>query len=142
MKRLAVAVLSIALLGGAAAQSFADVAADREALMKEIGRTMKSLSEIAKGATPFDAATVKAGGETISANLTKFGTLFDAGTEGASKQARPEIWSDRAGFDAAREEAIKAATALAAADEAGLKAALGAMGGTCKTCHQKYRLAD
>lgn len=142
MKRLAAAVLSIVVLGGVAAQSFADVADDREALMKEIGRTIKSLSEIAKGAAPYDAATVKAGGELIQANLTKFGTLFDAGTEGASKTSRPEIWSDRAGFDAARENAIKAAAALAAADAAGLKAALGAMGGTCKACHEKYRLAD
>ena len=144
MKRLAAAMLSLALLGGAAATAYAvDVDAQRESIMKEMGKTMKGLAAIAKGQAPFDANSVKAGGELIVKDLETFGTLFDPGTEtNASEGPAPEIWTDRAGFDAARNNAITAAQKLAMADEAGFGDALKELGGTCAACHKKYRLSN
>ena len=58
-------------------------------------------------------------------------------------EAKLEIWSDRAGFDAATMSYVKAKEELkATADEAAFKAAFPALGGTCKACHEKYREAD
>lgn len=137
---LAGSIALFALAGAAAAAGLGD---EREATMKDIGKSMKALAEIQKGATAFDAATVKPLGEKIAADLEKFKGLFPAGSETADNKASPDIWKDPAGFEAARSKAADAATALAAVtDAAAFKTAFTDLGGACKNCHTKYRLAD
>lgn len=70
-------------------------------------------------------------------------TMFPEGTQLASSRALPAIWTDRAGFDA-RAAAFQSATAsLAAAAQAGDKAAFAAAykatGESCGSCHDAYR---
>ena len=69
---------------------------------------------------------------------------FENQTTGDSR-ARPAIWTDRAGFEAAAEEFQKAAMATAEASKNGpdaVKATLGDLFDTCKACHKKYRAKD
>ena len=71
--------------------------------------------------------------------------LFPAGTEtGGETKAKPEIWSDRAGFEKAAAnfgEAAKALQARAEADDKpGFASAFDAMGKTCGACHRAYRV--
>ena len=70
-------------------------------------------------------------------------TMFPEGTQLASSRALPAVWTDRAGFDA-KAAAFQTATAnLAAASQAGDKAAFAAaykaVGESCGSCHDSYR---
>lgn len=142
MKKFSVcAVLTLCLLGLSGAIAQADVAAEREKTMKEVGASMKALAEIAKGA-PYDAALVKKNASSMAANFEIFGSLFEAGTETASKSSSPEIWTDRAGFEKVRQDAMAAATALADSDEAGFKDAFQSVAASCKSCHSKFRISN
>lgn len=70
--------------------------------------------------------------------------MFPAGTEsGHGTKAKPEVWSDRAGFQAAAAKLSDAADKLAgfadANDKAGFATQFQALGGTCGGCHRAYR---
>ena len=139
------AVASFAVAGVVLGASLAVVAADafqeRHMAMEAVGEAMKPLGAMAKKAAPFDAAVVKAGATTIADNIKKAQGLFPAGSGGGTSRAKPEIWTDAAGFEKGMKDAHAAAVALQAVkDEAAFGPALGALGQTCKSCHDKYRL--
>ena len=139
----AVASLVVALsVGGAAAIVIAaDAYQDRHMAMETVGDAMKSLGAIAKKQAPFDAAVVKANATTIADHLKVAQGLFPAGSGGGESLAKPEIWTDPAGFEKKMKDAQAAAVALkSVSDEAAYGPALGALGSTCKGCHDKYRL--
>ena len=143
ISKQAVASLVVALsVGGAAvAVIAADAFHDRHMAMEAVGDAMKSLGAIAKKQAPFDAAVVKASATTIADNLKKAQGLFPAGSGGGESRAKPEIWSDAAGFEKGMKDAQAAAVALqSVSDEAAYGPALGALGGNCKSCHDKYRI--
>lgn len=115
----------------------------RQKAMEAVGDAMKSLSGIAKKEAPFDAAVVRKNAESIVANLETARKAFPAGSEKGDVQtwAKASIWSDGAGFAAAMKTSHEAATAMAAVkEEAALGPALKALGGSCKGCHETYRL--
>jgi len=121
---------------------FADAVDDRQATMKAVGKAIGKLAAIAKGEAPFDAGVVKENASTIATKLEAYKDMFPEGSQKGAKEtwAKPEAWTDRAGFEAARMKAHDAALALAAVtDESKFGAALGALGNGCKGCHEKYR---
>jgi len=69
--------------------------------------------------------------------------MFPAGTDVGPTAARPDVWSDRAGFEAAAAAYGRAAGQLAAAADAGDRAAFQArwteVRGTCGACHDNYK---
>jgi cytochrome c556 len=71
-------------------------------------------------------------------------SLFPAGSEAAGSRARPELWSDRAGFEKAVATYAEATAGLQAAAEANDKAAFAAAWEStrqaCGGCHQLYRV--
>lgn len=142
MRKFLLAFSAIALTFGAA---HADPIAEREALMKERGRTIGALAKMAKGETPFDAAATMAALQTLSANAEKgldVDALWPAGSQGDS-EASPKIWEDSAAFKAEAEKykaAVDGAVAAAPADVAALQASVGAIGKECGACHEVYRL--
>jgi cytochrome c556 len=143
ISKQAVASLVVALsVGGAAAIVIAaDAYQDRHMAMETVGDAMKSLGAIAKKEAPFDAAVVKSNATTIADNLKTASALFTAGSGGGESRAKPEIWTDAAGFEKGMKDAQAAAVALqSVSDEAAYGPALGALGSTCKSCHDKYRL--
>jgi cytochrome c556 len=85
----------------------------------------------------------------IAGYADKLPTWFPAGTAmgGPIKTgAKPEIWTDKAGFAKAAGDfsvAAKNFNAVAAGNDLGATAkAMGALGGTCKACHDKFRAKD
>ena len=143
ISKQAVASLVVALSLGAAAAVViaADAYQERHMAMEAVGDAMKSLGAIAKKQAPFDAAVVKANATTIADHLKMAQGLFPAGSGGGESRAKPEVWSDAAGFEKGMKDAQAAAVALqSVSDEAGFGPALGALGSTCKSCHDKYRL--
>jgi cytochrome c556 len=134
-------VVAVVVGGAAVAVIAADALHDRHMAMEAVGDAMKPLGAMAKKAAPFDAAVVKASATTIADNLKKAQGLFPAGSGGGESRAKAEIWTDAAGFEKGMKDGYAAAVALqSVSDEAAFGPALGALGGNCKSCHDKYRI--
>lgn len=119
--------------------SLAAISDDRQAVMKDVLANIKALTAIAKSGQ-FDAAEVNKRASAVAADLEKFKDLFPAGSEKADDKALPPIWTDRAGFEAARNKARDAAINLASSkDLDSFKAAFQTLGAGCKNCHDTYR---
>jgi cytochrome c556 len=122
--------------------ALADPITDRQAAMKNVGKAMGALAAIAKKEAPFDAAVVKQNATAIADNVKIAKELFPDGSQTGDKEtwAKPEIWANMDDFKAKAGKAEEAAMAMAAVtDEANFGAALGALGGACKACHENYR---
>ncbi len=116
---------------------------ERQEAMKAVGGGIKVLVGMAKGEIDFDAAKVKKAALTIKANLNASKTMFPDGTgpdSGKKTRAMDEIWLDTEGFQSALKTAISAADGMAGVTKkADLMPALGKLGGSCKSCHEKFR---
>ncbi|MDP6707428.1 MAG: cytochrome c [Alphaproteobacteria bacterium] len=137
---LAVAVLAITTFAtGAMAES---VQENRIKTMKLIVQNFKPLGAVAKGKAPYTMALV--GNAEAMVQLSKgILTHFPEGSADSKSRAKPEIWSDWAGFQKAA-AAFEAATpglvvAAKSGDQAKIGAAVGAVGKTCGGCHKPYR---
>ena len=119
----------------------AQVAKERVDLMKGLWRGYyRDMSEAAKGVGDPKAVAVKA--TEGAAQIKKFGTLFPVGSgrEGAPEtRAKPEIWTQRAEFDAAIDKLVVETVAFGKAAEAGnadgVKAAWPKVAEACGACH-------
>lgn len=133
--------LSVATAGGLALAQ-ADVIKARQEGMKAQGAAMAAIKKVVDENGP--AANAVAPAETIAATSGKVPALFPAGSDkGAETWAKPEIWANKADFDAKAMGAKAAAEKLAASAKAGnmdaVKADFAALGGTCGACHRPYR---
>lgn len=124
------------------------IAAYRQAEMMAIAKTFKAMSMIAKGEVLRPQGEFIGHAESLHNLSLDFVSQYPAGTaHGQAKtEARPEIWTDAAGFAAAA-AAFETATAqvLAAAkisDNEAVKAGMGAIGQSCGGCHEKFRVED
>lgn len=137
-------IATASVAGSHSAADLNPAVAARHYQMQMIGYSIGILGAVAKGEMEYDAAMVSSAAKNLS-NLAKLdgATLWVAGTEqGAAKgsRAKAEIWSDPAGFAAGFEKLATASAALIdAADAGAVGAGMGAIGGSCKDCHQSYR---
>jgi cytochrome c556 len=113
MKKFIIAVSAIAFATTAA---FADVIADRKAVMKENGKQVGVLVKMVQGEADFDAAAVMAALTRLNENVQAIDVAasFPPGSDKGDTTASPKIWEDMAGFQAAVDK-FKAVTAEAAA---------------------------
>ncbi len=122
----------------------ADLVEQRQARMKALGGAMKTLSTFSKGeAEAADAA--KAGGVLAAAGRAMpgwwpRGTAIGVG----DSEAKPVIWTDAAGFGqrmaAFRTASVQMDAAARTGDAAQVGAAMRAVGGSCKGCHDAFRI--
>ncbi len=116
----------------------------RQSALALIGWYFSPLGAVAKGERPFNKdEAVRA-----TSNLVVLSKMpwegFVAGTENVGNtKAKPEVWSKPAEFKKAGEnmqaEVAKLAQLANAGDEAGFKKQFGAVGGSCKACHDDFR---
>lgn len=121
---------------------------ERRTAMRMIGGNMKIIAGYAKAGkgTPADVA---AAANKIAGLAASVPGLFPAGTDVTAylgtTRAKPEIWSDMAGYKKSAGDLENAARDLAkvasaaGADQKSVGMALGAVGKTCGTCHKAYR---
>ena len=146
-----VLALGVGIIGagaGLAAGSADDMINARQAEMKVNVKAIKTLLAMVQGGTPFDAAAVQAAAKSISDAQAEgvakdvWNASYQTGTA-VKSNAKPEVWSDAAGFAAAWKNLDTAVAAVGASkDEASLKAAFPKLGAACKSCHETYRAAD
>ena len=117
----------------------------RQNLMKAVGGHISNVALLVKGQVDFSGGLVT-DSQAIVDLLKNAGIAFPEGTAEGKTKAKPEIWQDRAKFDAALEDTIGKAEALAMAaaggDMAAVGAALGALGKSCGACHKSFRIKD
>ncbi len=141
MRKLSILLVSGALLSplwmSSASAQFAkpeDAIKYRQSAFVVMASQFGRMQSTVKGQVPYDAAA------TLS---TLPWGAFGPGTQGKSN-AKPEVWSDAAGFKAAQTKFEGAVVKLSAAADSGdldkLRAAFGDVGASCKACHDAYRV--
>lgn len=130
----AAALLCLSSLGATAG-----VIEDRKANFKANNASMKVIAG-ALSSGDFDTITAQA--QKIADWARVMPVYFPEGS-GDGTSARPEIWTDFAGFKTAAEANYNAAqtliTVAANQDADAARAALQAIGASCKSCHQKFK---
>lgn len=138
----AVAVLIASGATGAWAQSPAQMVDQRQEIMKALfPQYYKDISAVVRGQST-DLANAAAKAEQASAELKKAAALFPSGTgrDAVPKsRAKPEIWTQRADFEAALTKLIADTDGVAAAAKSGnldgVKAQWLKVAESCGGCH-------
>jgi len=121
-----------------------DLVKQRKAGMTMIAKYFGQIGAMVQGKAPYNADVVARNGGYLEVLAKLPWDGFQASTEGVKEtRAKPETYRDMAKFNE-RAEAMQAAMAkLAAAaksrDEGAVKAAFGAVGKSCKGCHDDFR---
>lgn len=149
MKRLALAaaaaVIGLVAAGPAAAQfqKPEDAIKYRKAAFTVMASHFGRVSAMANGKVPFDAAAVQANAEIVTAMSKLPYPAFIEGTSSGDTKAKPEIWTEQDKFKAAagkmQEEVVKLNAAAKTGNIDQIKAAVGDVGKSCKSCHDSYR---
>ncbi|MBT3370066.1 MAG: cytochrome c [Rhodospirillaceae bacterium] len=133
--------IGAAMAGPAAAEMSA--AMQRQAAMKAIGGHMKALGAVAKRKAAYSVA-IPVHAQAIHDAALTMGLLFPDGSGGAGTRAKPEIWTDAAGFSAKIDALAAVTPTLVAAAKTGDAGAIGGalkiVGKYCGGCHKPYRV--
>ena len=136
--------LVLSLPAAAQFQKPEDAIKYRQGAFTVMANHLGRIGAMTSGRAPFDAQ-VAAETAALVATLAKlpFTACGEGTDEGLPSRAKPEIWKDAAKFKAASEKMATEIGKLDAAAKAGnldaLKAAMGAVGGSCKACHDDFR---
>jgi cytochrome c556 len=116
----------------------------REAGMTLISSHFGRMAPVMRDQQPYDKAAIKANVDTLKMLATLPWAGFASNAPGGD--ALPKIWSDAAGFKQQQDKFTGNIAKLSAAADAGdlaqLKVAFGAVGESCKSCHNAYRNQD
>jgi cytochrome c556 len=115
----------------------------RQSAMYLQNNHMSRLFAMANGQVPFDAKVASEQIEIVSMlNRLQFAAFIE-GSDKGNTRAKPEIWTEKDKFAAAIAKSQEDVLKLAAAGKTGnleqIKAAAGAVGQSCKACHDAYQ---
>ena len=152
MKRFAPTLLmtGAALLGTAialpAAAQFAkpeDAIKYRKAAMSVMGAHVGRIFAMANGKVPFDAKAVADNAEMAAAMSKWQFSGFVPGSDKGETKAEPKVWTEMDKFrekaDKSQDDLVKLNAAAKTGNIDAIKAAVGAVGQSCKGCHDTYR---
>lgn len=139
-----IAGLVTALPAAAQFQKPEDAIKYRQSAFTVMANHLGRVGAMAQGRVPFDAKVAADNTAIVVAMSTLPFTAFGDGTDkGMPNRAKPEIWRESAKFKAAADKMAEEVKKLDAAARAGsldaVKAAMGAVGGSCKACHDDFR---
>jgi cytochrome c556 len=141
MKSWILAGVAIATMGTASMAFAQDVITQRREGMRAEGRQMEAIKSVldARG----DTRPLVERADIIAGFYQNLQALYPAGSGSGDTRALPTIWSDPAGFEAARTNILTALATLrsaaASGDVAATSAAFNQVGGGCVACHRAYR---
>jgi Cytochrome c556 len=116
----------------------------RKAVYQVIAWNFGPMGAMAQGKLPYDAKEFALRAERVAAVAPLLAEAYPAETKDvANSKLKPQMWDNRADFDAKLKDMVDRSAALAAASKTGdfakAKAAFFETGNTCKGCHDKYR---
>ncbi|MBU3550763.1 cytochrome c [Polynucleobacter sp. MWH-Berg-3C6] len=113
----------------------------RQSAFTVMANSFSKIGAIVKGEAPYNKDEVAKNAAVVAMISTLPWQAFGPGTEGGKAQS--DIWSDNAKFKAASDKMQLAAIDLNKAAQSGdldsIKKAFGAVGTTCKGCHDDFR---
>jgi cytochrome c556 len=117
----------------------------RQSAYTILGAQMGIMGAMASGRAPYDAKAFQTAADRAAVLASIAAESFPAGSDtGAPTKAKPEIWAQQAEFQKLMKDLTDRSTALAQAARSNnldtIKPAVGALGGSCKACHDKYKL--
>ena len=135
--------LATALPAAAQFQKPEDAIKYRQSAMAIQGTHLGRVFAMANGRVPFDAKVAAEQIEIVAMiNKLQFAAFVEGSDKGNTK-SKPEIWTDKDKFAAAVSKSQDDVLKLAAAGKSGnldqIKTAVGAVGQSCKGCHDAYR---
>ena len=143
-------ILVIGAVGGSAkaAVNAQDAVKARVDHFKTMGRAFKTIRD-GMGNPALDSKMIAAQATIIRDTSTGIVSWFPAGSGPAPSvktDAKPEIWSDAAGFGKAAQklqaESAKLVTIANTGSADAIRAQVRATGGSCKGCHDTYRVPE
>jgi cytochrome c556 len=142
----AAAGVSIALPAFAQSNGFAridDAIKYRQSALVLQNYHLGRLAAMVNGRIPFDPKAAVEHAETLAAvSRLPFVAFIDESHKGNTR-AKPEIWTEKDKFNAAaaklHEEVVKLNATAKTGDLAQIKSAVGAVGKSCKACHDDYQ---
>jgi cytochrome c556 len=116
----------------------------RQGIYSVIGWNFGLISNVAKGQTPYNKDAVALRAERVAYMVPMLSEAFPEGSVIAGKtEAKPEIWTQRADFDALLKKLATKTTELAtiakSGDLAKITTATQETGQVCKECHKKFK---
>jgi cytochrome c556 len=152
MKKIITAATIASVLVGSAVLAQGDGTAQvkaRQGQMRIIALNLGILGGMAQGKTEYDAGAAQTAADSlVGVSMIHQPTLWTEGTSNEDidgTKALPVIWEDNDDFMTKWDAFATAAVAMQAAAGSGADAigpAMGALGGTCKACHQKFQEPD
>jgi cytochrome c556 len=148
MKVVATFVLSAAAIVFAAPaaaqfQKPEDAVKYRQSALTVIANSFGRIGAMVNGRVPFDAKVAQDSAHVVATLSALPWAGFTPNTEALKSRAKPEIWKDAAKFKESSDKFVVEAAKLEAAAKTGnldtIKAAFGAVGGSCKACHDAFR---
>lgn len=112
----------------------------RQALMRSNQQTVTQINEIVIGI--MDPAGLKTRLQTLAENGKKIQAAFAPGTDQNDQGAKPEVWTNAAGFKAANDKFIAAIPKVVASipDRVKLAEAMRDLQAECGACHTTFRV--
>lgn len=142
---IAAALVGVASVTAAIAATPAETITARQNSFKQIGRAQKLLGDELRKPAP-DINVIRAQANTLAALAPQVNRWFPRGTgkeSGAKTGALPAIWQQTPLFNTKANQFTNAARGLQQAASRGnvdqIKAALPAVGGSCKGCHDTFK---
>lgn len=107
--------------------------------MQTIRANMATLGGMASGKATFDEAAAVAAKTALAAAAAEIVSKFQANESDPVSEAQPAIWTNFEDFTAKAEPLVTTAEAINTSSIDALKASIGPVGTTCKSCHEAYR---
>lgn len=140
---LAAAAFTFATPASAQFQKPEDAVKYRQSALTVMGTHFGRIGAMANGRAPFDAKSAQDSAHVVATLSSLPWAGFAANTESLKSRAKPEIWKEQAKFKDASDKLVAEAAKLEAAAKTGnldtIKTAFGAVGGSCKACHDAFR---
>lgn len=116
----------------------------RKAVYQAIVWNFGRMGAMAQGKVPYDAADFETRAARVAALTPMLAESYTPETRGiADSKVKPELWNNRADFDAKLQTLVDSSATLATVAKAGdfekSKAAFFDTANSCKSCHDKYR---
>lgn len=117
----------------------------RQALLQLVRSNMGPLGGMAKGQIEYDADVINKNAMRIEQLALMMSDYFDTDTRkfDLSTEAADIIWEQKSDFNSKAQDLVEAAVSLQkiamAKDDANYRKGIGALGATCKACHDKFK---